>query len=46
MVDRRKLMIEGRVFEFVAAAELLKRGFEVFMPAVDMGLDIIAIKNG
>jgi len=39
-------MIEGQVFEFIAAAELLKRGFEVFTPAVDMGLDIIAIKNG
>jgi len=46
MKSKRRLEVEGKIFEFIVAAELLKKGFEVFMPAVDMGLDIIAIKEG
>ena len=46
MESRRRLQVEGRIFEFMVAVELLRRGFEVFMPVVDMGLDIIAIKEG
>jgi len=35
--------IEGKIYELKVAGELLGRGFDVYMPFVDSGVDMVAI---
>jgi hypothetical protein len=36
----------GKAVEFCIAAELLSRGFDVFLPAFDSGCDLVVSKGG
>ena len=38
-----KSYVEGKIYELKVAGELLERGFDVYMPVVDSGIDMIAI---
>ena len=43
MVRRASNYIEGKIHELRVAGELLNRGFDVYLPVVDSGVDIIAV---
>jgi len=43
MKKRSGSYIEGKIYELKVAGELLGRGFDVYMPFVDSGVDMLAI---
>jgi len=45
-IERVKTAKQGKASELQVAGELLRRGYDVFVPFVDTGVDLIASLDG